>query len=142
MNKLIFTLALICTMPAQADETWITLNAGSYHVDVKKDYNQKNYGVGIEHHIGDFVLTGGMYRNSAYKNSLYAMGGWMPLEIHGVKVGVIAGIANGYPGMNDGGLIFVAAGVIDFGPINILIIPSVKDKTPLTIGVQVKLIFL
>ena len=137
-------LVIAFTDSAVADDTWLTINTGSYHINAKKDYNQKNYGVGIEHHIGDFVLTGGIYRNSSYKNSLYAMGGWLPLKFGEVSIGAVAGVANGYPGMNDGGVIFVVAGIvgIEFEQVgaNLIILPA-SDNTPLTLGAQVKFKF-
>lgn len=141
MNSILFlclSTPLLLNTNAIAQDTYLTLNVGSYHANAEKKYNQKNYGLGLEHHIGDFSLSGGIYYNSSYRTSLYALGGWTPLEVAGVKVGILAGIANGYPGMNASGPIFVAAAILSTEYVNVLIIPSNGDKTPLTVGLQIK----
>lgn len=145
MNSILSASLLLCpsiflflNTNAIAQDTYLTFNIGSYHVNAEKKYNQKNYGLGVEHHIGDFSLSGGIYYNSYYRTSLYTLGGWTPLEVAGVKVGILAGVANGYPGMNASGPIFVAAVILSTEYVNILVVPSNGDKTPLTVGFQVK----
>lgn len=145
MHKIAIAIFALCLSFNTSADTWLTINTGSYHVNAKKNYNQQNYGAGIEYQSGELILMAGGYRNSAYKNSLYAMGGWLPLKYGNIKAGAMLGIVNGYPGMNDGGIIPVAAGIVsaEYGHVgvNLILLPTSKEKTPLTLGFQVKFKF-
>lgn len=145
MIRIFVITLLVLATSAQASETWLTINVGSYHINAKKDYNQQNYGVGVEYHNDDLIFMAGEYRNSSYKDSVYAMGGWMPLKLGVVNAGATIGAVNGYPNINGGGFTLAVAGVVsaewDKVGVNLIVLPKVKDKTPLTLGLQLKIKF-
>lgn len=144
MIKSIAFLSLLLCSNALA-ETWVTINATSYHVNPDKKYNEQNYGLGIEHHHAidglPVVFFAGAFHNSAYKTSVYGLVGIMPVSFSvfatNVKMGVFAGAVNGYPKMNDGRFIPAAMGIVNIGFTNIMIIPPTRS-TPLTLGLQFK----
>lgn len=144
MKFLIACLMLIST-GASAGEYWGVMTLGSYHVNPAEHYNENNLGLGVEYRRDALIATAGAYRNSAYKNSVYAMVGALPIEVGPFKMGGLVGIANGYPLMNNGGIVPAAAGIIalegERAGVNLVIIPGIKEKTPLTIAVQVKVKF-
>jgi hypothetical protein len=43
------------------------------------------------------------YRNSVFGTTRYLGGAWLPLEFGPLRVGAIAGLADGYPKMRNGG---------------------------------------
>ena len=143
--KYIILVAILFSFNTQAAETWGVINTTSYHVNSKQKPNQNNYGVGIEYHDESLVYLAGAYKNSVDKTSVYGMIGWMPIEVGAVKMGVAAGVVNGYPRMNNGGIAPAVVGMVsvEFEKVgaNVMIIPGYKDKAPLTFGFQVKFKF-
>lgn len=65
----------------------------SHHINVKKDFNENNYGVGYRDASGVLV---GYYRNSEYRNSVYAVyeARWKLTD--NLHMGVLAGGVTGY----------------------------------------------
>ena len=66
----------------------------SHHIAVKKDFNENNYGIGYRFADSDVIV--GYYRNSEYRNSVYATyeARWKLTE--NLHAGVIAGAVTGY----------------------------------------------
>lgn len=157
MNKItLLALSLGVSGFANAGETWVTLNAVSYHVNAvgaraapsdypDKKYNERNYGLGIEHQLDanglPVILSVGAFRNSSYKTSVYGFAGLMPISFNvldtNVRIGAVVGLINGYPRMNDGGFTPAVMGIVNVGFTNILVIPP-TSTTPTTIGLQFK----
>lgn len=145
MKLLIFCLFLISTT-TYAGDYWGVMTLGSYHVNPLRDgYNEKNFGLGLEYQDGDLLITAGGYRNSFDKNSAYVMVGALPIEVGPFKIGGTVGLVTGYPRMNKGGIVPAAAGIIalegERAGVNLVVIPGIKEKTPLTIALQVKVKF-
>lgn len=66
----------------------------SHHIDTKTHYNENNYGLGYRFGKADVLM--GYYRNSHFKNSVYAAyeARWKLTD--NVHAGVIAGGVTGY----------------------------------------------
>jgi hypothetical protein len=66
----------------------------SHHIDVKKQFNENNYGIGYRFDDSDVIV--GYYRNSEYRNSVYATyeARWKLTD--NLHAGVIAGAVTGY----------------------------------------------
>lgn len=93
-------VSMLFKATALADETkvWVSPGAVSYHFDRSKGYNEFNYGLGVDYAVTDSIGAGvGVYKNSQGKKSFYLLAGYKPLTLWGVvRVGVLAGIVNGY----------------------------------------------
>lgn len=66
----------------------------SHHIDTKAHYNENNYGIGYRFGKADVLV--GYYRNSHYKNSVYAAyeARWKLTD--NLQMGLIAGGVTGY----------------------------------------------
>lgn len=94
----ILVIVAIGLWPAKA-ETWIVATLAGYHYSAEpnKDYNEQNFGLGLEHSLTQRVrFAGGFYRNSNRIDSTYIFVAWLPVERGAVKLGVAAGIVSGY----------------------------------------------
>lgn len=129
--------------PADPPSNWLHLGAVSYHVNRAANYNEINPGLGIEHQFNArHSLSAGAYYNSERRTTVYALYGYTPLRIGPVKIGVLAGLANGYSG-HDGKFFPVALPVAmiergRFG-VNFTIIPSIREKVDGGLAVQFKI---
>jgi hypothetical protein len=88
---------------ARADCRWIVGTVASKHFGEKpgKSYNEKNYGLGGEHCLGDVLgmeLRGvaGFYRNSYRIDSLYVGGSATLLRAGPFGAGLAAALVSGY----------------------------------------------
>lgn len=65
----------------------------SHHINVKKQFNENNYGIGYRDSSGVLV---GYYRNSEYRNSVYAVyeASWKLTD--NLHIGALAGGVTGY----------------------------------------------
>jgi len=53
-------------------DTWLGVNGLSYHFARDRGYNERNSGLGFEHHITDnWAVAGGSYKNSYFRRSNY-----------------------------------------------------------------------
>ena len=107
---LVFFILVITLNAAQAQEWHLQIHGLSYHqkrtqVDHTK-WNELNYGIGVRYQVTKSTdIQLGVFRNSQYNNSVYAITTWLPLEItNSVRIGVFAGTANGYS-LNNGNFI-------------------------------------
>ena len=81
------------------------LNVGgfSYHMPHNKEHNEVNYALGAEYQWTESIaLQAGVYKNSGNRNSVYLFTQYHPFEVYGVRLGLTAGLVNGYPTLNDG----------------------------------------
>lgn len=142
MKSIIAALALLPAI-ASAGDFWGVVNVSSYHLNRDKQYNSFNYGAGLEYHTSKEVLfTAGLYHNSFYKTSIYALAAYTPLNLLGIQFGAAAGVINGYAGLNNGNLTPAIAGLIriEHGRLgaNLLLMPSAKRRVLNVIGLQIK----
>ncbi|HEY4556172.1 MAG TPA: hypothetical protein VIG68_07040 [Lysobacter sp.] len=131
---------------------WLDVNVGSRHFGDRsdflaagEDFNEFNPGVGVEVQWQPrHALAGGYFRNSVDRDSLYALYQYTPLQLgRRVRLGAMVGAVTGYPGYNDGGLA-PAGGLlakIEGARVgaNLILLPRIRDVTPTTLGLQLKL---
>jgi hypothetical protein len=131
---------------AVAGEWWGVGTLASYHVNRTEKLNQRNYGLGLEYHTGDMTYVAGRYKNSDYRNSVYALAAWTPLSVGILHAGIGIGVVNGYPSLNNGGIAPAGIAIIKLEMervgLNLAFNPSLSPKSPLTIALQVKFKFL
>lgn len=121
---------------------WI--NPGLYSIHFQdKGYNNDNWGVGLEYRYSDSqsIAVGG-FNNSDSKTSHYLSWYWQPFAIGPVKLGATFGALDGYPDYHDGGwfLAAIPAATYEgnrFG-LNVLLVPSYKDKLHGALSFQLK----
>jgi len=102
MKRLVIALALVLVVIAATAETyWGTVMTRSYHANRAKDYNENNFGLGLEVREGEFRAGLGSFANSYYKTSNILYVSYLPWEIGPVRAGLRAGVVSGYP-MYDG----------------------------------------
>ena len=87
-------------MERQHSKWWVTIPVTSWHKE-DKDYNERNWGLGLEHKQTEtWSWVGGTYRNSFYKQSYYLGGVYAPLKFEiqevNVKLGLLLGLFSGY----------------------------------------------
>lgn len=87
-------LALALSGSAHAD-TWATFGFLSAHSE--PGYNGFNPGLGIEHEIGKrATVVAGAYENSYSERSRYIGAGLVATTVHDVRLGIVAGVVDGY----------------------------------------------
>lgn len=131
--------------PLKLDEPgrdWVNFGFLSYHQNRQANFNERNYGLGWEHKISeDLSSTVGFYRNSVRRDSAYAAVLWQPLQIGPVKAGVMAGVINGYPRLNNGNFMPMALPMASIEGrhlgANVICIPKLKDVSAVC-AVQIK----
>lgn len=89
----------------------------SYHTikapNVGKDFNNATYGIALRVPVqGDFSITGGVYKNSYWKNSVFLEGDYLPLRLGTLSLGVGAGLVTGYQQYDGGGVLKPMAGIV------------------------------
>ena len=85
---------------ASPSKWWVTMPLTSWHKE-NKDYNERNWGIGLEHKQTEtWSWVGGTYRNSFYKQSYYLGGVYAPLKLEirevNIKLGLLLGLFSGY----------------------------------------------
>lgn len=89
--------------PSPINELWVNAGMQSYHFAKDQNFNNNNLGVGVEYAFNTVAsVTVGEYSNSLRHQTNYAGIYYHPIEIGPIKVGVVAGVLNGYPAMNHG----------------------------------------
>ena len=144
MKKATLLIALLCPVLATAGELWGTMMVGSKHLNTDRTYNERNFGLGLEYRLSDdWALVAGRYKNSVYGHSTYLGAAYTPLALSPwLRAGIVAGAVNGYE-VNDGNFIPLAGGTLTFRVndhvgFNLIISPTVKDKHPAVIALQLK----
>lgn len=120
-------------------EYWDREHGGMRH------FNEINPGIGVEYGLGKLgpfntYVTAGIYKNSVYKTSKYLAAG---IETDGSKflgAGIEGGLLTGYPDMKVpiAAIPYVRVGEADGVNLKVNVIPPIKDLTPMTVGVQVR----
>ena len=139
--------SLLSAAPAKAEPSvWVNAGGLSYHLDRDKGFNEVNGGVGIEYApTKDTSYSLGTYHNSVRYQSLYLLVNHQPYGLGNWKFGFSAGLANGYPSMNNKGLFPVALPMATyergrFG-VNLGIIPAMREVDAVfTIQLKVKIL--
>ncbi len=133
-------------LPGRPAQFWVNLGGISQHFQYAEEFNQQNFGYGIEYQLSasQYLVLGG-YRNSVHADTRYIGGAWMPLAAGSFKLGAIAGLADGYAAMRDGGFFPVVLPVLAFerGRVgaNFILIPNMKDKVSGAVAMQLKFRF-
>jgi len=130
MKRILF-LVLALSMPYIADASegdfWIDVNVASYHAGsngycyngICNDFNQFNYGLGVSYEMDNLVeWTGGFFRNSYDKNSMY---GGIKLN-HNFDVGRF----DVTPGILIGGVTGYDETEVEAAPLQLVALPSVS----------------
>lgn len=130
---------------AMAADTWLTVGIASYHVDRSAGYNERNIGLGVEYDFTpDHAVSVGAYRNSINRVSRYALYRWTPIQLGYVRIGMLAGVVDGYH-RNGGGLApaFAPTLTLDTRPVGVslIVIPGVSKDVSTAIGLQAKIRF-
>src|SRR5439155_1496549 len=111
----------------------------SYHTDRSVKHNERNFGLGLEHDVSDNVrVIGGFYKNSDWRETVYAAIAWTPVRFGPVRFGGLAGVATGYdhPITPAAALLLQVEGK-DIG-LNLMAIPRISPDKPGVIGLQLK----
>lgn len=106
-------LALCSATCALADEDkpeiWVNVGGFSSHLNSSKNYNENNAGIGVEYRMSPQTsIMAGSYYNSVRHTTTYAALNWQPYRLGEWKVGLAAGLMDGYPGVVRGGTFFAA----------------------------------
>lgn len=142
-------LALFTTAASGADDdrsgqVWINAGSISHHLDRKYDYNERNYGLGLEYKLdARRSLFAGAYKNSMFRLTRYAGMSYTPFQLGPARIGVVVGVADGYREMRNGGFFPAISPVISvegerFG-VNILVIPSIASNVSNALALQFKI---
>lgn len=125
-------------------ELWLNPGFYSFHFQKNKGLNNRNLGLGGEYRystVSSFTL--GVFDNSDRQTSRYAGWYWQPLGLGTVRIGAVFGAIDGYPNMLKGGwfLAVIPAASIEYNNfgVNLLFMPSYKDRLYGAISLQLKL---
>lgn len=125
------TVPLVSLMAAA--QTYAVATLASYHFDRKKDYNENNFGLGIEHRFSDaWAMSAGFFRNSFDRHTNYVFAGYTPIQYAGWRVGAVVGGVTGYSEGVDPWLTGIATR--DFGRVGLNLVFS-----PAGVALQIKL---
>ena len=130
--------------PKPVSELWLNPGFYSYHFQKNKGLNNGNFGLGGEYrYSAASSVTLGVFDNSDRQTSHYAGWYWQPLGLGPVRFGAVVGAIDGYPKMRNGDwfLAAIPAASIEYKNIgvNLLLIPSYKDRMHGSISLQLKL---
>lgn len=123
-------------IPSNGDY-WLDLHGASKHISPEEEYNEKNLGMGVTYKWDDGrkSLTGGTYRNSYGRPTLYFGGGidkYFNTPIGKLGAGIVGGIGTGYTsGITPMLLPRLSIGN-DNARTSLLVAPEIKDLNPLT----------
>ena len=91
---------------------WVTMPITSWHKE-NKDYNERNWGIGLEYKQTDsWSWVGGTYRNSFYKQSYYLGGVYAPLAFEMREVNITLGLLLGFFSGYDNKIVFLTPPVV------------------------------
>ncbi len=96
---LLLSMSVLWPSLLQADEYQVNIHLASHHFierDDGGDWNEKNYGLGLQKRVGAYAIEGGVFKNSYDDTSLYATVNKV-IGYRAVIVSGFAGMASGYP---------------------------------------------
>ena len=135
----------ISIVPAEPkSQLWINPGMASYHFQQDKNFNNGNWGAGLEYRFNTVAsVTAGRFYNSDRAYSNYAGVYYQPIAIGPIKIGAVIGGFNGYPTTNNGGWFAAALPALtwegDWVGANVFVIPTVGDRVHGAISLQIKL---
>jgi hypothetical protein len=110
-----------------------------------RHFNEINPGLGVEYGLGkvgpfETYLAAGFYKNSVYNTSKYLAAGIETSSSKFLGAGIDAGLLTGYPDMPVpvAAIPFVRVGKSDGPNLKVNVIPPIKNLTPMTVGVQLR----
>jgi len=127
-----------------ASKIYISPWMQSWHFDQEAGFNNENYGLGFQIDLEDaHSLNIGAFKNSEYHWSRYVSRTWYPLELKKIKVGILAGIFDGYEKESNGGWFLAMMPVFTLSregyAVNVTAVPSYEDRIRGAIVLQVLL---
>ena len=130
--------------PETKSQLWINPGMVSYHFQQDKNFNNGNWGAGLEYRFNSVAsVTAGRFYNSDRDYSNYAGIYYQPIAIGPIKIGAVIGGFNGYPSTNNGGWFAAALPALtwegDWVGANVFLIPTIGDRVHGAISLQVKL---
>lgn len=129
----------------KASKLWVTPGAVSYHFNRDKEYNERNFGFGIEYSLNkNWSVLAGQYQNSIGGVSKYGLVGYTPWHPNRyISVGALAGAVTGYHTNKSAMLAVLPLVAVNFRHVgvNISFIPPVSKKVGGAVGVQFKFRF-
>lgn len=131
----IVTLALLAVLwGARADAGELFLEAGgvSYHTDRSAGHQERNPAAGLRWQWSDeWGVQAVRYRNSLHGLSTVVAARWTPIQFAGGRVGVLAGMVDGYA-TRDGNFVPVVVPTIGWqaGPVAVSLLawPSIEKR--------------
>ena len=125
-------------------QLWINPGMASYHFQQDKNFNNGNWGAGLEYRFNTVAsVTAGRFYNSDRAYSNYAGVYYQPIAIGPIKIGAVIGGFNGYPTTNNGGWFAAALPALtwegDWVGANVFVIPTIGDRVHGAISLQLKL---
>jgi hypothetical protein len=129
--------------PSPINELWVNAGMQSYHFAKDQNFNNNNLGLGVEYAFNTVAsVTVGEYSNSLRHQTNYAGIYYHPIELGPIKVGIVAGVLNGYPAMNQGHYTptLLPAISIEYKWIgaNLYFIPPINNTTYSVLSAQLK----
>jgi hypothetical protein len=129
--------------PLPMSELWINSGMQSYHFAKDQNFNNDNHGLGVEYAFNTVAsVTIGEYANSVRNQTNYAGIYYHPIELGPIKTGVVAGVLNGYPAMNQGhyfaALLPTISTEYKWVGVNLYFIPPVGHSTYSVLSAQLK----
>ena len=130
--------------PQTKSQLWINPGMVSYHFQQDKNFNNGNWGAGLEYRFNTVAsLTAGRFYNSDRDYSNYVGAYYQPIAIGPIKIGAVVGGFNGYSTTNNGGWFAAALPALtwegDWVGANVFVIPTIGDRVHGAISLQVKL---
>jgi hypothetical protein len=114
-------LGVILSTEAKAETEYsLIAHVASKHGLTRDNYrfNEANPGLAIRAQFnGDWSAQSGIYHNSYYRTTVYAVGQYTPLHLGAVRFGAFAGLSTGYDKPVAGGLM----AIIDAGAFSLTV---------------------
>ena len=129
--------------PSPINEIWVNAGMQSYHFAKDQNFNNNNLGFGIEYAFNTVAsVTIGEYANSLRNQTNYAGIYYHPIQMGPFKAGVVAGVLNGYPAMNQGNYVAALLPTISaeyqWIGVNLYFIPPIGNTTYSVLSAQLK----
>lgn len=92
-----YVLGHVWPIIAAKSQTYAVATITSIHFDRDKNYNESNFGLGLERKVSDdWSISAGYFRNSFDRQTEYVFAGYTPVEIMGWRTGLVMGGVTGY----------------------------------------------
>jgi len=140
-KTLVTTAMLLACGTAAAGDYEVNFGGVTHHFRNDQEHQDLNYGLGFGYNIDKAVgFDVGFYQNSNYTTTKYALVRYQPFEVKGVRLGFLAGVADGYKPFRNGGWFPAAlpAASKSFGPVNVTLVgfPSIGKTADGMVSLQ------